>query len=139
LLVKDLEQIKQIAKIDSKIENFINEYSPGPITYILNRKEDFIMSSLINSRNATIGVRIPDHPIAQQILTLFGRPIIGTSTNLSGKESAINVNGIDSHLLSSISIVIDDGPTKFGMGSTIVDLTNPQEFKILREGALIIK
>jgi tRNA threonylcarbamoyl adenosine modification protein (Sua5/YciO/YrdC/YwlC family) len=136
LLVKDLEQLKKYAQVDGRIEKFITKFSPGPMTYVLPKKIGTGLSELINSTDSTIGVRIPDCPIAQEILGVFSGPIIGTSTNFSGEESAIDVSGINSELLESIDVVIDGGKTKYCMGSTIIDLTNPDEIKILRKGVI---
>lgn len=124
LLVKDLAGIKQIAKTNTDIESFINSNCPGPVTIILNKK----------STSGAIGVRIPDHNIAQQILELFGKPIIGTSTNLSGEKPATKISEINPELLANIDIILDGGPTKFGIGSTIIDLTDSARARILREG-----
>jgi L-threonylcarbamoyladenylate synthase len=137
LLAKNLMQIKQYAYIDVKIEKFISKFSPGPVTYVLNKKIDTGLSELINSTDSTIGIRIPDCPIAQEILDLFDSPIIGTSANFSGEPSAVDVNGINQKLLESIDVVIDGGKTKYSEGSTIVDLTNPDKVKILRKGVVI--
>ena len=135
LLVKDLEQLKKYAHIDANAEKFITKFSPGPMTYILNKKTDTGLSELINSTDSTIGIRIPDCAIAQEILAVFDSPIIGTSTNFSGEDSAVDVDGINPDLLESINVVIDGGKTKYSEGSTIVDLTNGQ-VKIIRKGVI---
>lgn len=125
LLVKDLDQIKQIAETNLEIEKFINHNCPGPVTVILNQKHS----------SQTIGLRIPDHPITQEILCLFGKPIIGTSTNISGENPATQIAEINPVLLAVIDVVLDDGPTKFGVGSTVIDLTHSAA-KILRKGVV---
>ncbi len=136
LLAKDLMQIKQYAYVDVKAEKFINKFSPGPITYILNKKAGTGLSELINSTSSTIGIRIPKCLTAQKILSLFDRPIVGTSTNFSGEPSAVDVNNINQKLRESIDVIIDGGKTKYSESSTIVDLTNSDEIKILRKGVI---
>jgi L-threonylcarbamoyladenylate synthase len=136
LLAKDLIQIKEYAYVDAKAEKFINKFSPGPITYILNKKSGTGLSELINSTSSTIGIRIPNCLTAQKILNLFNKPIIGTSTNFSGEPSAVNVDGINHKLRELIDVIIDAGKTKYSESSTIVDLTNSDRIKILRKGVI---
>ncbi len=136
LLVNNVEQVKQIAYIDDKIEAIINKFSPGAITYILHKKTSSGLSSLVNSVSNTIGIRIPKHDIAQAVLELFIKPIIATSTNVSGKKSASSVDEIDPVLAESIDIIIDGGKTQYSTDSTVIDLTDSKKIRILREGVI---
>ena len=85
---------------------------------------------LAMAKNGKIGIRIPDHPLAFNLLTQIN-PLTATSANISGTPGARTISGIDSELLSSISTIIDGGETPGGK-STVVDV---DESTILRKGS----
>lgn len=138
LLVKDLEQLCGLAEISSKAKLFIQKYSPGPITYIVKKKPNCHLSNLINPNANTIGVRIPDHAVSLEILNQFGKPIIGTSANLSGNKSATAINDLDPALVGNLDAIYDAGPSDIGVPSTIVNIVDIDNIEIIRQGTVKI-
>ncbi|MEE0880728.1 MAG: Sua5/YciO/YrdC/YwlC family protein, partial [Turicibacter sp.] len=84
----------------------------------------------------TIGVRIPDHPLALELLKEFG-PLATTSANISGEPSPTKIDMLNP-IIQRVNYVFDDGETKQQIPSTILDCTK-DEFVILREGAITLE
>ncbi len=94
---------------------------PGPLTLILHAKG-----------GGTLGVRIPKHKVALDLLRAAG-PLMTTSANLHGKDAAMTA--VDAEL-PGVMAVIDGGSAPGGVASTVLDLTGPEPH-VLREGAIL--
>lgn len=136
ILVKDIKQIDELAVLTPEAIKIIRKYSPGPVTYIVKRKTNCKIPTIINPNSDTIGIRIPDHPVAQAILAELNQPVIGTSTNISSQKDATNIEEIDKQILNQLSLVIDGGKSLYSTGSTILDITDPFQVKVIRHGAI---
>ncbi len=106
---------------------------PGPITLIVPRHPRLPENI---APSATIGVRVPDHPVALNLLKLTG-PLAVTSANLSGQSNALTAGQVDAQLHGRIHLILDGGRTPGGIPSTVVDCLTPQP-KILRPGPITI-
>lgn len=135
LLVRDAEQIRELCHMPATAERLLSHFSPGPLTLILPLKTSHRLSSLINPGMATIGVRIPDHPIALAILKSMATPIIGTSVNRSGEAEALCATDAINTLGDAVSLVIDGGTSQLGIASTVIDLSG-KDIRILRQGSI---
>jgi L-threonylcarbamoyladenylate synthase len=131
ILVLDIKAAKKYVLIDSKAEALIKKFSPGPVTYVLPNKN-------LPNWPETVGIRIPDHPIAQEILKNYPNPLVGTSVNISGKASAKTVLDIPEELKNLIDMIVEDSSEKpaSSFPSTIIDLSKPGKVSIIREGAI---
>jgi L-threonylcarbamoyladenylate synthase len=128
------EDIEKIAHVDQSVETIIMKILPGPYTLILNKKEN--VPSCITAGTGKIGARIPDNTICREISKEF--PITATSANISGHSSPKSAQEAVKELDNHPDIILDSGPCKGGISSTVVDLTvTPPQ--ILREGAGIGK
>ena len=127
VLVSDIESVGLVARISNNQREIINNYLPGPYTFILDKQ--CIIPPVITSGSSRVGVRVPDCDIARSLAKLF--PITTTSANISDKEVLKSPCDIVSQLDFDIDLVIDAGPLKSQKASVIIDLTgmNP---KILR-------
>ena len=108
---------------------------PGPLTLVLPRKPDCPASLLCSAGLDSLAIRYPSHPAAQALLTAVGRPLAAPSANRSGNLSPTRAEDVAESLGSAVDIVIDDGPCKLGLESTVVDLTGPVP-AVLRPGAI---
>ncbi|MBM2814315.1 MAG: translation factor Sua5 [Ignavibacteria bacterium] len=108
-------------------------YLPGALTIILKAKDE--ITSLINSKNGTVAVRIPAQAFLLDLIRELGEPIAGTSANLSSKPAALNLQEAKDYFDGAIEGIIDGGEAQLGMESTIVDLSSGK-INILREGAI---
>jgi L-threonylcarbamoyladenylate synthase len=80
-----------------------------------------------------VGVRIPNHKVALQLITLCNGLLVGTSANKTGEKPPKTAQEAASQLSEEVDIVLDDGPATLGQESSIIDLTSRKP-KVLREG-----
>lgn len=136
-LLSKVEYVEKIAVIDEEkktiIEKLANRFWPGALTVILNKKET--VPDIIVSGGKTIGVRIPDLKLAQEIIESIGGILPTTSANISGEKTPRSFEELSEEFKKRVDIVVDGGKSPLGMESTILDLTKTFP-KILREGAI---
>jgi L-threonylcarbamoyladenylate synthase len=135
VLVGDIYQAKRIAEFNDKAKKLAFHFFPGSITLILKAKTHSNLAKNINLEFGTVGIRMPNHIAALKILQAVGRPLVGTSANISNQENANDSYQVLNVFENKIDLLIDKGPTEIGIPSTIVDLTD-EKVKILREGAI---
>lgn len=114
-------QLEGWVHMDTRAEEIIRRWWPGPLTVILHAPH-----------GRTLGVRIPNHEVALELLRASG-PLMTTSANLHGKEPAMGPD--EAGELPGLAAVLDGGRAAGGTPSTVLDLTGPEPH-ILREGAI---
>jgi L-threonylcarbamoyladenylate synthase len=107
---------------------------PGPLTCIIP-KQPTLPEAV--SATETVGVRVPDHEVARELLRAAG-PMAITSANISGQPSPSTAQEVLAQLGKRIDLIIDGGRTPGGVPSTLVDCTG-KELKILREGPISLE
>ena len=118
-------------------ENFFKLYRklcPGPITFILNKKDGSKISDLATANLNTVAVRFPSHKVMRYILKFLNFPLAMPSANLSSGLSPTNAFDVYEEFKKKLKIIINGGNSRIGIESTVVDLTN--EPKILRPGVI---
>ena len=134
LLVSNIDMIESVAKDITDIEySIIKNFFPGPLTIILKKKE--IVPDLLTAGSDTIGIRMPANEIALKLIGYVGSPIATPSANISGKPSGINLKDIMEDFDGKVDCFIDDGPSKIGLASTIVQIVDGVPH-ILRQGSI---
>ncbi|MGD9702552.1 MAG: L-threonylcarbamoyladenylate synthase [Acidimicrobiia bacterium] len=106
---------------------------PGPLTLLLERSARVLPE--ITGGRATVGVRVPAHPVAQQLLRAFGSGIAAPSANRFGHVSPTTAEHVRDDLGTDVDLVLDGGPSVVGVESTIVDCTTDPP-QVLRPGAI---
>lgn len=106
---------------------------PGPLTFVLERNP-IVPDTVTGGRN-TVAVRMPDHPVALALIREAKTPIAAPSANLSGKPSPTTAQHVFEDLNGRIAAIVDAGPTRIGLESTVVDLTTPVP-TVLRPGGV---
>jgi L-threonylcarbamoyladenylate synthase len=114
----------------------IKAFMPGPLTLVYWRSA--LVPDIVTAGANTVGVRIPDHPVALELLRAFGRPIVAPSANLSGEEPPSCVEEVSPALMDKVELVIDAGHTGGGVPSTVLDVT-VRPARVLRAGALTVE
>ena len=130
ILLGDYNQLGQVAvDIGETAMIWAKKFWPGPLTLIVPR-----LLSLPDtlSSTTTIGVRVPDHPVALALLNLVG-PLAVTSANLSGQENTNTAQEVVEQLNNRVHLILDGGRTPGGVPSTVVDCTVAEPV-VLREG-----
>ncbi len=134
LLVNSIDMINEIAKDITKLEYaLIKEFFPGSLTIILKKKE--IVPDIVTANSDTVGVRMPANEIALKLIEYSEVPIATPSANISGRTSGTNIDDIMKDFDGKVDWCIDDGPSKIGLASTIVQVVNGIP-NILRQGAI---
>ena len=128
ILVSDVDAIGLVAKLSTSQREIINDYLPGPYTFILNKTD--IVSRHITAGLRNVGVRVPDNELACRLASVF--PITTTSANLSDDEMLSNPKEILEQLGRDVDLVIDVGDLESAKSSSVIDLTG-MEPKILRK------
>ncbi len=100
------------------------EFWPGPLTLVLPTTGD-----------ATIGMRVPDHPVARAVISFGGVPLAGTSANLAGGPPALTAEAIREEFGDQLALIVDGPPPPRGAASTVVEVRDGA-FSILRQGCI---
>src|SRR5690625_3488927 len=128
------KQLAELVKfIPEYVEKLIEQFSPGPITYVL--KSNGKVATTVTGGLDTVGIRIPDHPVALQLLQVCNVPLAAPSANIYGKPSPTSADHVLDDMDGKIAGIIDGGSSKGGIESTVVDCTREQP-TILRLGGI---
>ena len=125
-----------VAEVSPLAERLGAALWPGPLTLILPR--GLAVPLLVTSGQATVAVRVPDHPVARALITAADRPLAAPSANRFGHTSPTTAAHVLADLEGRIAAVIDGGPTPIGVESTVLDLTRPIP-TLLRPGGVSLE
>jgi len=133
ILGADIECIKKIAYIDEKARKIAERFWPGPLTLVVPKKPT--LPDIVTCGSDSIGVRIPNHTVAIQLISLCEGLLVGTSANKTGKKPPRTAPEAAEQLGEQVDMILDGGPTPLGVESSVVDLTSKKP-KMLREGPI---
>lgn len=122
-------------KISEKAYQLMDAFWPGPLTLILTAKKGKIASN-VTAGLPTVSFRMPDNPLALELIKRVGKPLAAPSANTSGKPSPTTAAHVLHDLKGKISGIVDGGPATVGLESTVLDMTHPRGPVILRPGAI---
>lgn len=136
-LVNSLDKVDEIAIISDehreKINKLIERFWPGGLTIILKKREN--VPAIMVSNGETVGVRMPNHKLALDIIESAGGILATTSANISGEATPSSFVEISPIFKERVDIVIDGGKCPIGTASTIIDMSK-SKISILREGSI---
>lgn len=136
VLVGSLETLDGIAtEIPEVGRRLVEAFWPGALTVICHQQPSLVWD--IGETHGTVAVRMPDHPVALDLLTKTG-PLAVSSANRTGEPAATTCEQAQEQLGEAVAVYLDDGPTPGSVPSTIVDLTS-QTPRVLRTGALAVR
>ncbi|UCD09625.1 MAG: threonylcarbamoyl-AMP synthase [Dehalococcoidales bacterium] len=134
LLVSDTSWIERLTpSISETAQKLIDSFMPGALTLVMKKADS--VPDIISGGKETIALRIPGHPVTIALIKGIESPLIGTSANLSGNNSALTADEVRSQLGDEIDYILDAGRCPGGIESTILDLTREIPV-VLREGAI---
>lgn len=135
--IADLSQLKSItSEVPPIAQKLIEAFFPGPLTLVLPKHKN--VPAVATAGLDTIGVRMPSHPTAQQLLRACGVPLVAPSANLSGRPSPTTWLAVREDLSGRIACILKGNQTKVGLESTVVDCTG-QVPLILRAGGVTLE
>jgi len=133
LLVADVEQLVTLAGPIPEVASFLaRRFWPGGLTLVLSKK-DSLTAHLASG--PTIAVRVPNHPVCLALIKGLGKPLTGTSANVSGQPAALTADEVEHQLRGRIDLIVNGGKCPGGKESTIVDVTCEPP-TILRQGII---
>ena len=136
-LIVHVASLDALARITTHVtplaQRLLEHFSPGPLTVVLDAHPD--LPRAVTAGLDTVAVRIPDHPVTLAILERCGIPIAAPSANRSGRPSPTCATHVLDDLDGRIAAVVDGGPTRLGLESTVVDARGTLPV-LLREGAV---
>ncbi|GAB6067092.1 L-threonylcarbamoyladenylate synthase [Methylothermus subterraneus] len=132
LVCRDLSQVSQFVRLSNEAYRLIKALTPGPYTFVLQATRE-VPRRLKHPSRKTVGIRIPDHPVAQALLAEVQEPLFSTTLILPGAETALeDPETIRDRLETQVDLVIDSGIVPFAPTS-IVDLSEDVP-KVVRLG-----
>lgn len=135
--IKGIEDLEKIAKeIPEKAKILAKEFWPGPLTMILKKQPT--ISDIISAGKETVAVRIPNHPIALELLKSIDFPLAAPSANPFGSISPTSALHVDGYFGDELEIILDGGVCQAGLESTIVGF-NGNDIIIYRLGAISVE
>lgn len=135
ILISDRQQLSMFTDhVSEKAAQLIEAFWPGPLTLIFPLREHTVSDGVTRGMS-TIGVRMPNHPVALQLLQMAGVPIAAPSANLSGNPSPATAEQVAADLNGRIAAIVAGGTCNIGEASTIVDVSEDTPM-ILRQGAI---
>jgi L-threonylcarbamoyladenylate synthase len=135
--VPNLSAAIEIGEFGEAALSLARKHWPGPLTLVVPLRSNSPIASLVTAGLPTVGLRVPDHPAMQALLRASGRPLAAPSANSSGSISPTRAAHVIKSLGGRIPLVIDGGPTRRGIESTIVAATGG-ELRLLRKGPIEI-
>jgi L-threonylcarbamoyladenylate synthase len=121
--VSDVTAVGRLGKLTEHGWRLADEFWPGPLTLVLEKRPDCPVADLATAGLATVAVRVPAHPIAQRLLAAAGVPVAAPSANRSGHVSPTTAAHVAADLADRVVMILDGGPTAVGLESTVVDVT----------------
>ena len=131
--IAEVDFLKEYAATDERVFALAKHFWPGPLTFVLRRIEENPSIDLACSGLRTLTVRMPNHPVALDLIRASGVPIVAPSANKYQSISPTTAQHVADGLGDKVDMILDGGACKVGVESTIIDLTDKQ-IVMLRAG-----
>jgi L-threonylcarbamoyladenylate synthase len=129
--IADLQDLKKLTQnADQRVKLLADKFWPGPLTIVLPKSK--IVPDIVTSGLETVGIRMPDNPVALELIRQSGCPIAAPSANKFGQLSPTKARHVQKQL-PDVDFLLDGGQARVGIESTIISL-NERGFEILRHG-----
>lgn len=137
LAVDSIAQVEGLAVFPAAARRLAERFWPGPLTLVLTPKSERVqeLPEPLLGPSGALGFRLADHPVPRQLAARLG-PIALTSANVSGGQDARTVDELVAALGDALSLVLDGGPVRGGVASTVVAIDGAGDVTVLRAGAL---
>ena len=136
ILASSFKHIEKIASVSQEGEKIAKKFWPGPLTLVFPKK--LALPDIVTCNLDSVGVRIPKHDVALQLIGLSNGLLVGTSANRTGEKPPQTVQEAARQLKEEVDVILDGGSTTLGKPSTVADLTSKKP-RILREGPISLK
>ena len=135
--ISDIAELGILAEnIPSTAFDLIEKFWPGPLTLVLKKSK--IVPKIVTGGLDSVAVRMPKNKVALELIRLCGTPIAAPSANIAGSPSPTRAEHVSEDLKGKISMILDGGPTKIGIESTVIDLSSKTPM-LLRPGGITLE
>ena len=132
LLCRDLSELANYARVDNRQFRAIKQATPGPFTFILEATKE-VPRRLSHPQRKTIGLRVPEHKVLQELLALHGAPLLAATLIMPGEDAPLNdPQNIRERLEHQVGAVIDAGACSLEP-TTVIDMSG-DEPTVVRHG-----
>jgi L-threonylcarbamoyladenylate synthase len=135
LLIDGFDQIADLVEIPAPARRLAAAFWPGPLTLVLPLRHARSLPDAVTGGRLTLGVRVPDHVVPRSLARSLG-PLAVSSANRSGNPDSKTAAELVEAMGGSLALVLDDGPVRGGVASSVVALSTDGVRHMLREGAL---
>ena len=129
-----LRDLALVAEANPAALKLARKFWPGPLTLVLPKK--VAVPAVVSAGLPSVAVRMPSHPLFRRLLRQAGTPLAAPSANPFGYVSPTTAEHVRAGLAGKIGHILDGGPAKIGLESTIVDVRDPKKPRLLRPGAI---
>lgn len=133
--VLDQQGASAIATLDARALRLAEVFWPGPLTIVAPVRDTSAVCDLARAGLDTVAVRAPSHPVARELLEVFGGPLVAPSANRSGRPSPTTFADATAETGTAAAVALDGGPCRVGLESTVVALLDGPP-RLLRPGAV---
>ena len=123
-----------VAEVPDIAARLMEAFWPGPLTLVLPKRER--VPDLVTAGLPSVAIRMPDHPVARELLRQTGLPLAAPSANLFGRVSPTTAEHVAEQLADRIDLILDGGPCRVGLESTIVHVPSDGPPTLLRPGGV---
>ncbi|HVS52495.1 MAG TPA: L-threonylcarbamoyladenylate synthase [Opitutaceae bacterium] len=132
--IHSFEQLALLARPNAAALKLARRFWPGPLTLVLPKTA--VVPDIVSAGRPSVAVRMPSHPLLRRLLQRAGVPLAAPSANPFGYVSPTTAAHVRDGLGKKIRHILDGGPARIGLESTIVDLRRPDAPRVLRPGAI---
>jgi L-threonylcarbamoyladenylate synthase len=136
ILASSVEHVEKVAFLSESAKCVAVKFWPGPLTLVLRKKPS--LPNTVTFNRHSVGIRIPRNDVALTLIRLSNGLLVGTSANKTGEKPPQTAEEAAKQIGNEVDVILDGGPTIFGISSTIVDFTFAKP-KLLREGPISLK
>ncbi len=133
--VASLEAAEALGVFSPLARKLAEAFWPGPLSLVVPRQPDCAVCDLACAGLDTIALRVPSHPLMQQVLRAFAKPVAAPSANVSGRPSPTTASHVLEEFGDKVTLVLDGGPSAVGLESAVVAVTGDRA-TLLRLGGL---
>lgn len=134
--VASLEMAEREGVLDERAHRLAERFWPGPLTLVVPVAATHRVCELARAGLQTVALRMPGHPVALDLIRAFGRPVAAPSANRSGRISPVTAQDVVAELGEQAGLVLDAGPARVGLESTIVAVLPGEAVRLLRPGGV---
>jgi L-threonylcarbamoyladenylate synthase len=120
-------------------QTLMKHFWPGALTLLFPRNPD-VVPPIITANQSIVAIRMPSHPVARALIAIANAPLAAPSANTSGKPSPTRASHVFKDLDGKVSLILDGGPCRVGLESTVVDGLHPDgDIRVLRPGGITVE